>query len=233
MGSIQDIIELQKIDSQLQELEELLGDLPVQVDELTTEEATLRSSVEKGKARLKEIEVSLSKADLRVSELKGKINKLKDQLFLVTSNKQYDALMQEIDFLKEKLDRVETEDIELLEEKSRLEEQVKSQELNLTTLSANLTKQLGNLQECMTESADLKEKLEQQRKEKIAVIDVTLLARYDRIRHARDGLAVVPLTGNACSGCGSMVPPQTVADVKARRRICTCDVCNRFLYWEK
>ncbi len=101
MNSIQDLIGLQKIDTHLEEIEELLGNLPRKVAALKSEEKTLTSDFEQGKVRLKEIKVELHKAEVNVTGYKEKIEKLKDQLFLVTNNKQYDALMHEIDSLKE------------------------------------------------------------------------------------------------------------------------------------
>ena len=135
MNSIQDLIGLQKIDTHLEEIEELLGNLPRKVAALKSEEKTLTSDFEQGKERLKEIKVELHKAEVNVTGYKEKIEKLKDQLFLVTNNKQYDALMHEIDSLKEKLDQNETKELELLEEKDQLSEQVQNQEKTLESIS--------------------------------------------------------------------------------------------------
>ena len=106
------LVELQNVDTQLRDINELLGDLPKKVDKLRSEEEELINDVETGKSRLKEIELSLNKAEHKMADLKQKIDKLKDQLSLVTSNKQYDALTQEIEYLKVELDEVETADLE-------------------------------------------------------------------------------------------------------------------------
>ena len=100
MKTIEKIIELQKIDSQLQEIAELLGDLPVKVDKLKEEELSLTKSIDNGKNRLKELELNSSKLENQIKDINSKIEKHKDQLFLVTNNKQYDALQLEIDHLK-------------------------------------------------------------------------------------------------------------------------------------
>ena len=89
--SMQHLIELQKIDTQLQDLESLLGDLPRRVDEMNQEEKSLRNNLEENNIRLKIIKVECHKSEVKVSEIDDKINKIKDQLFLVTNNKQYDA----------------------------------------------------------------------------------------------------------------------------------------------
>ena len=120
MNLIQNLIGLQQIDTNLEEIEELLGDLPLKVSDLKRKEEILTSDFSQGQKRLKEIKVEFHKIELNVAEFKEKIEKLKDQLSLVTNNKQYDALMYEIDRLKENLDKDETNELELLEENAQL-----------------------------------------------------------------------------------------------------------------
>ena len=100
--SIARLVELQDIDSQLEDLNGLLGDLPKMVDELNEKENSLKDVVEADEVSLKEINLSNSKSEKVNSEIQSKIDKLTDQLFLVTNNKQYDALTNEIEHKKEK-----------------------------------------------------------------------------------------------------------------------------------
>ena len=227
------MIELQKIDSQLAEIEELLGDLPIKVTDLKNKEDSLTSDFERGKARLKEIALEQHKTEMNLAEFKEKIDKLKDQLFLVTNNKQYDALMLEIDHLKENLDRNETTELELLEEKDQLAEQVKSQEQSLESLSKELSSKQVNLEQALAASSSEKKDLESRREETAKDLSASVLARYNRILSARNGLAVVSLEGRSCGGCGAALPPQLVAEVKTLVTIQNCSICTRFLFWEK
>ena len=233
MNSIQYLIELQKIDSQLAEIEELLGDLPIKVTELKNKKDSLTSDFERGKARLKEIALEQHKTEMNLAEFKEKIDKLKDQLFLVTNNKQYDALMLEIDHLKENLDRNETTELELLEEKDQLSEQVKSQEQSLESLRKDLSSKRVNLDQALAASSSEKKDLESRREETAKDLSASVLARYNRILSARNGLAVVSLEGRSCGGCGAALPPQLVAEVKTLMTIQNCSICTRFLFWEK
>ena len=227
------LVELQNVDTQLRDINELLGDLPKKVDKLRSEEEELINDVEIGKSRLKEIELSLNKAEHKMADLKQKIDKLKDQLSLVTSNKQYDALTQEIEYLKVELDEVETADLEDEEEKESLSKDLEEKEENLESLSKDLSSRRVKLEELMSESAESKSALEKIRQEKLGYIDESILSRYDRVSAARDGLAVVTLEGNSCGGCGFVVPPQDVADIRDKDNYYTCDVCSRFIYFFK
>ena len=137
--SMEKLIELQGIDTKLRDLNDLLGDLPSKVEELDQQEESIKNSLVEQKDRLKELEVEMHKRDVSIAQINDKINKFKDQLFLVTNNKQYDALMLEIDHLKEQRTTNETESIVFLEEKETLTESVESMKSELDELSKNLT----------------------------------------------------------------------------------------------
>jgi len=233
MLEVTQLVELQAVDTQLQDLNELLGDLPKKVDKLRLEEESLINAVDKGNNRLKEIELALNKAEHHMAEIKQKIDKLKDQLSLVTSNKQYDALTQEIEYLKQAMNDAELEDLELEEEKETLQNDLQEKEENLESLSEDLKIRRGRLENLIAESADKKSELEKDREEKSIHIDPSLLSRYVRIRDARYGLAVVTIDGNSCSGCGFVVPPQTVSVIRKKTSLYNCDICSRFLYFDK
>ena len=115
--SMENLVELQGIDTKLKDLNDLLGDLPSKVEGLNQQEESIKSSLQSKRNRVKELEVELHKREVDISQLDGKVDSLKDQLFLVTNNKQYDALMKEIDHLKDKKSTSENETIEFLDEK--------------------------------------------------------------------------------------------------------------------
>ena len=232
MKNIEKIIQLQKIDSQLQEISELLGDLPFKVEKLKKEESSLIDSINNGKARLKELELDSSKSENQVKDIAAKIEKHKDQLFLVTNNKQYDALQLEIDHLKTELDQLETKSLEFLEEKEQLLEKVKSEEENLGSLSNDLIERRTRLEALMDESSEKKMRLESDRDNHIVNIEESILSQYERIQDARGGISEVQINSSACGGCGAFIPPQIVSEVRLGENTQTCDSCSRFLYWD-
>ncbi len=231
MNTTSSLVELQDVDTQLLEISELLGDLPVKVEELTKEEQQLQVDIEQRKSRMKEIDLEVSKKDLQVKSLTVKIDKLKDQLFLVKTNRQYDALSQEIDYLKEELNNIELNELELIEEKDKLSSETEERENNLESLTADLHTRKTNLETLIAESSEKKTKLEDDRSEILKDLTAPIISKYDRVFAARDGMAVVETFGTSCGGCGSIVPPQKIAVLKQSKDLQTCDVCSRFLYW--
>ena len=153
---MQELVELQNIDSKLKDLNDLLGDLPSKIDELNIEEDELQRSLIIKKERQKEIEVENQKNEVQVSSIDVKINNLKDQLFLVSNNKQYDALMNEIDYLKKEKSSLETDILNILEEKDSLIESINSLESNLESLTKDLLNRRGKLENAISISADEK-----------------------------------------------------------------------------
>lgn len=230
--SITRLVELQDIDSQLEDLNSLLGDLPKMVDELNEKENSLKDRVEADKVTLKEINLNSSKSEKVNSDIQEKINKLTDQLFLVTNNKQYDALTNEIEHLKEQKKENEELLISNLEEKETLEKNINENEASLEKLKTDLDVRRNKLDEALSETADEKAALENSRKKQVTEIDDNTMQVYNKVISARSGIAVVPLSGNSCGGCGAALPLQMVSEIRAGD-LHNCQSCGRFVYNKK
>lgn len=230
--SITRLVELQDIDSQLEDLNSLLGDLPKMVDELNEKENSLKDRVEADKVTLKEINLNSSKSEKVNSDIQEKINKLTDQLFLVTNNKQYDALTNEIEHLKEQKKENEELLISNLEEKETLEKNINKNEASIEELKTDLDVRRNKLDEALSETADEKAALENSRKKQVTEIDDNTMQVYNKVISARSGIAVVPLSGNSCGGCGAALPLQMVSEIRAGD-LHNCQSCGRFVYNKK
>ena len=232
--SITHLVELQDIDSQLDDLNGLLGDLPKMVEELNEQESRLLSKIEEDKTRLKEISLSLKKSETANSEIQEKINKLTDQLFLVTNNKQYDALTNEIDHLKKQKDENDSHIILSMDEKEILEKSISENETSLEDLKTNLGIRRKKLETALSETSEEKDALEKSREEQISKIDSSTIQIYTKVISARSGVAVVSLSGDACGGCGAALPIQMASEIRAAvAHTHRCDNCGRFVYSKK
>jgi len=230
--SIAHLIELQEIDSQLEDLNSLLGDLPKMVDDLNVQENSLASKVEEDKRRSKVINLSLNKSETANKTIQGKIDKLTDQLFLVTNNKQYDALTLEIDHLKEKKEDHESQILECIEENEELENRIIENEKLLDELKSDLDIRRKKLDVALSETADEKAALENSREKQISKIDSSTIKIYSKVILARSGVAVVPLSGDSCGGCGAALPIQMASEIRSGKTH-NCFNCGRFVYSKK
>tara|TARA_X000000368_G_scaffold124127_1_gene97329 strand:- start:197 stop:895 length:699 start_codon:yes stop_codon:yes gene_type:complete len=230
--SVKYLVELQNIDTQLEDLNSLLGNLPKMVEELNQKENDLLSKIEENKIRLKNINLSSNKSETSNSQIDEKINKLTDQLFLVTNNKQYDALTNEIEHLQDQKSNHETDLLTYIEEKDILEKQIVDDEKLCEELKEDLNNRRGKLEKAMSETAEEKEALEKSRSEKVSEIDENIIQIYTKVISARSGVAVVSLSGDSCGGCGAALPPQKASEVRSGEPH-RCDSCGRFLYSNK
>ena len=230
--SITHLIELQEIDSQLDDLNSLLGDLPKMVDDLNSQEHSLITKVQEDKKRSKDINLSLNKSETANKTIQGKIDKLTDQLFLVTNNKQYDALTLEIDHLKEKKENHESQILAHIEENEELEKSIDENEKLLTELKSDLDVRRKKLEKALSETADEKAALENSREKQISKIDSGTIQIYSKVISARSGVAVVPLSGDSCGGCGAALPIQMASEIRGGKTH-TCFNCGRFVYGKK
>ena len=230
--SIAHLIELQEIDSQLDDLNSLLGDLPKMVDDLNSQEHSLIAKVQEDKKRSKDINLSLNKSETANKTIQEKIDKLTDQLFLVTNNKQYDALTLEIDHLKEKKENHESQILAHIEENEELEKSIDENEKLLTELKSDLDVRRKKLETALSETADEKAALENSREKQISKIDSSTIQIYSKVISARSGVAVVPLSGDSCGGCGAALPIQMASEIRGGKTH-TCFNCGRFVYGKK
>tara|TARA_B100000686_G_scaffold337961_1_gene409826 strand:+ start:27 stop:725 length:699 start_codon:yes stop_codon:yes gene_type:complete len=230
--SIAHLIELQEIDSQLDDLNSLLGDLPKMVDDLNSQEHSLITKVQEDKKRSKDINLSLNKSETANKTIQEKIDKLTDQLFLVTNNKQYDALTLEIDHLKEKKENHESQILAHIEENEELEKSIDENEKLLTELKSDLDVRRKKLETALSETADEKAALENSREKQISKIDSSTIQIYSKVISARSGVAVVPLSGDSCGGCGAALPIQMASEIRGGKTH-TCFNCGRFVYGKK
>ena len=173
--SVKYLVELQNIDTQLEDLNSLLGNLPKMVEELNQKENDLLSKIKENKIKLKNINLSSNKSETSNSQIDEKINKLTDQLFLVTNNKQYDALTNEIEHLQDQKSNHETDLLTYIEEKDIIEKQIVDDEKLCEELKEDLNNRRGKLEKAMSETAEEKEALEKSRSEKVSEIDENII----------------------------------------------------------
>ncbi len=226
------LVELQNIDTKLEDLNSLLGNLPKMVEELNQKENDLLSKIEENKIKLKNINLNSNKSETSNSQINEKINKLTDQLFLVTNNKQYDALTNEIEHLQDQKSNHETDLLSYIEEKDIIEKEIVDDEKLCEELKEDLNSRREKLEKAMSETAGEKESLEKSRREKVSEIDDNIIQIYTKVISARSGVAVVSLSGDSCGGCGAALPPQKASEVRSSK-LHRCDSCGRFLYSNK
>lgn len=221
---------MQQVDSKLDEIEVLKGELPMEVNDLDDEIAGLETRTNNLKAAAKEIEVEIANYKGKIKEAESLQKKYKKQLDDVKNNREYDALTKEIELqglevqlcekkIRDAQIRIDAKEETLKEAKARMSEKKK----NLDAKKIELEKIIENTDK---EEKKLKRSATAARKE----IEERLLAAYEKIRKSyRNGLAVVPVDRDACGGCFNQIPPQVQLEISQRKKIIACEHCGRIL----
>jgi predicted nucleic acid-binding Zn-ribbon protein len=224
---------LQQVDSSLDDLEDLKGDLPGDINQLQEkirDKEQLRKELEE---TVKRSFVARDEADSEIIGLKQKIEKYKTQQFEVKSNKQYDALGKEIDYSSERIARL-TKELEQLEGKAGLaKEDSKLLVPEIEQMQAELKEKSDELALVNKENEEEELKLRHEREKIVARIQKSELQMYERIRKAKGGLAVVAVKRNSCGGCYNRIPPQRVLELRKNSHITPCERCGRILVSEE
>lgn len=221
---------LQQIDSQLDEIQILKGELPMEVSDLEDEIAGLDTRIKKLKTILKESEQEIAKMQATAKDADANIKKYQKQLEEVRNDREFKALQSEIDLAK--LD-IQLSEKKVREAKSGLE--IKKD--GLTVAEAKMESKQKELDAKKIELQGIIEKTEQEENRLRAhsdkarkSIEERLLKAYDKTRRTyRNGLSVVTVERNSCGGCFNNVPPQVQLEIGVHKKIIACEHCGRIL----
>ncbi len=224
------LIQLQAIDTQLFEIDEKKGSLPEQVEKLETQAASVQNEVESTKASLEENQQELIAIKGNLMDAAEKVKNYQDQLYLVTTNREYDALTNEIETVKVKITQMEERQLELESEVELLEGTVANSEEQSTAYAEELQ---ANREELKTKSdlTDARQaELEAERSVLVKHIGPRYLRKYERILNARKR-AVIAMERSSCGGCHKQLSPQNIYEIQQMDKMIECENCGRILVY--
>ncbi|MFW6019901.1 MAG: zinc ribbon domain-containing protein [Bacteroidales bacterium] len=221
---------LQKIDSKIDSIRMVRGELPLEVQDLEDEVKGLETRLENFENDLEELEKSIEQKRTAIKESRDLIKKYEDQQMNVRNNREYDSISKELEY--------QNLEIELNEKKIKeSQSQIETKKQAIEEAKAVLDERKNALQEKKDELDDIVNETEKEEKNLIKMseehedtIEDRLLSAYKRIRkNARNGLAIVKVERGACGGCFNKIPPQRQLDIKMHKKIIVCEYCGRIL----
>lgn len=221
---------LQRIDSKIDEIEVLKGELPIEVSDLEDEITGLETRLKNLQETVKEIEKEGQKFTARISECEALIKKYTKQLDEVKNNREYDALSKELEMQKLEIQLAEKKARENAEKVATKNAVVKEVKEKLKIKKANLDQKKEELQQIITKTDAEEKSLQKAAEIARAKVEERLLKAYTRIRNNyRNGLALVAIERDSCGGCFNEIPPQIQLEVAQRKKIIACEHCGRIL----
>jgi len=229
---LETLISLQTIDTRIVALEADAARLPKEITAVHAAVEESRKQVEQAKARLDTARKEQRAKEKDLEVVQAKQSKGNARLNEVKTNKEYSAVLVEIEEIKQEKARMEEEILLLMESQERLtgeireaEKRFKERESLGRSEEARLREQLRGIE---TDLAAVRS----ERKELAIKLPPTVLSDYERILRARAGLALVPVTKpNFCGACRMTITPQRLQELRAQSSLIPCESCGRYLYW--
>ena len=225
------LINLQNIDIELGKLEDNYKKIPQEIDQLYHACQQIKEEI----GRIKK-EIDLHNKDRREKERgveieNDHISKTKVKLSQVKTNEEYSALLKEVDSAKEKIKKLEDEDLNLMElideEQKTLKEKeklFKEEEKRFQEVKGEKEKDVEGLKKTIEEK-------KQERESISSSLDNKILQDYIKISKNREGIAVVRFSDGICQGCFLGLPPQLASEIRKNEELIKCPHCQRVLYW--
>jgi hypothetical protein len=223
------LVGLQKKDNEINDLERCLGIIPGQV-------ASAQKELERKKGKLNALQEELEYLKKQRSQLEqdakaeaDNMAKTKIKLPTVKTNKEYTAILLETDAIQAKITEIEDKELEVMELLDAKEQEIPGLEAEFKGEEDQFNQYK---QKKEAEQARGQKELEEAQAQRVTLvqgIDPKFVAHYDKIRKARDNLAVVSVKGETCQGCHQNLQPQVALEVRTGIKVHQCQSCDRFL----
>ena len=224
------IYDLQLIDSRIDEIRNVRGELPLEVDDLEDEVAGLSTRLDKLKSDLESIEEQIKTKKGAIDEHKESIKKYTKQQESVRNNREFNSLTKEVEFQELEIQLAEKQIKEMKASIEHKKQVISDSKERLEAKSNHLKHKKSELDAIMSETEKEETFLSEKSAEYEALIEERLLQAYKRIRGSvRNGLAVVSIERGASAGSFFTIPPQTQMEIASRKKVITDEHSGRIL----
>ncbi len=224
------LVKLQSIDSKIDELRKLRGDLPDEVQDLEDEMEGYKTRQGKFEADLKELEEAIKKNKEGIKEAEKLVKKYNEQQKNVKNNREFDAITKEVE--------LQELEVQICEKRIKeAKEKIDGKKAEITTIDSfikerteDLENKKNELNDILGESQEEEKKFLGDREKAAKKIDEKLLKYYERLRGSlSNGLAVVRVVRGAAEGCNIIIPPQKIAEIREKKKIVIDEHSGRIL----
>lgn len=221
---------LQQVDSHIDKIRIVRGELPLEVEDLEDEIVGLETRFNNFKSDIETLEKSMLEKKNSITDSIAMTKKYEEQQMNVRNNREYDSITKEIEYqgLEIQLAEKRIKEVEIALESKRAGLKILEDELNERKADLDIKK--AELSDIVKETEKEEKDLVKRSEEYGKIIEDRLLTAYKRIRkNARNGLAVVKVERDACGGCFNKIPPQHQMEIKMHKKIIVCEYCGRIL----
>ncbi len=226
------LIQLQQIDAKIRALKNEQQSIPTRLAELEARSAANQAELGKAREALEAAQKAKRDRDGDLEEGGRKVEKLKAKTSEIKNNKEYQALLKEIEVAGQENKAIEDDILKLMEKIDAAAAEIKAAESRAEAESSSIQNDRKQLEESMAAAENMLKTEEQERAAVAARVDRPLLAQYDRLLGPTGGRVIVEARSESCSGCFMSIPPQLFVNVKKNEVVNTCPHCHRILYFK-
>ncbi len=226
------LVELQSKDQATDRLRWRIPEGPERLQGLERERQRLEGEVEDDKIRIQELNKAQREYEAEIEDGTAHIKKSRGRLMNIKNNKEYRALIREIEETEKENAKKEDRVLDCLEELEKLNKELEAKEKGLSAMQDNLkseevtvTKEVALVQKELSDMDKSRVKLMQ-------TIDSQLLAKYEQIKAGSGGMAVALVNNATCSECHLSIPPQMYNELQRQDTLKFCPNCQRIIYWK-
>jgi uncharacterized protein len=227
------LIQLQDIDRAIRTRQEEKRKLPELLAELEGKSETNKAELDRVREALEAAQKGKRDRDRDLEEGGQKVEKLKSRTPDIKTNKEYTALLKEIETVEQENKAIEDDILKLMEKIDAAAAEIRAAETRSAEETVAIAAERKQLEENMAKLDEELANVERERNELAARIDAPLLTKYQKRYTALAGKVVVEARGESCSGCFMSIPPQLFVNVKKNTEIITCPHCSRILYYKE
>lgn len=227
---VESLVQLQQIDTQIYALRNEKEAKPKEVQALEVAFEEKKQHLQEFEKKSLDLQKEKKEQEIELASKEEGIKKLQTQLYQLKTNKEYQAMLKQIDDTKADISVVEDKILQLLDTMDKIKSDIDKEKKKLLEEEDELNEQRKIVQDRIEEIDDKLAQLEAKRKQITPAVDHKILLQYEKILSSRDSLAIVSVKNNSCQGCNMQVPPQVINLIKMYERLITCEICNRILY---
>jgi predicted nucleic acid-binding Zn-ribbon protein len=224
--------ELKKTDLELKAIKEEKERYPKEIKKLDEKQRMEKERIQKEKEKIESLEKTRRQKEGHLSAEQEKIKRAEGRMFEVKTNKEYQALLSEIDAVKEANSRIEEEILQVMDEIEELKKDLSKREKEMGSSLEKIEGEREKLQEKIALDEKAWDERAQRREALSKQIESKLVKLYSTLKEKRQGVGVVSVKNETCQGCFVNVPPQLFIEVQKNNALVRCPHCNRILYWD-
>src|SRR5215212_4449842 len=227
---ISSVVKLQKIDSKLDNLQVLKGELPIEVSDLEDEIEGLHARQNRIEEEINGMQQFIEQKKTAIKDAQDLIKKYEKQSENVKNNREFEAINKEMEMQQLEVKLAEKHIKDATEEIAEKGIALDKAKKNIAAKESILTTKKGELEKIIAANEKEEKHFNKLASEAKTHVDDRLLASYEKIRKSyRNGLAVVPVERDACGGCFYSIPPQKQSEIKQHKKVMVCENCGRIL----